>query len=89
MKLNAYAAAMVCFIGFGSGCVMAQSASPPKITPAGEAKYGDTKVLEAGAKILQSNSPLKGFDVYLDGFHPMKDKPEIQMEAHHYCHQVN
>lgn len=90
MKLTAYMAAVICIVGLGSGCMaMAQSGSPPKTTPAGEAKHGDTKMLEAGAKILQSNSPLKGFDVYLDGFHPMKDKPEIQMEAHHFCHQMN
>lgn len=45
--------------------------------------------LEAGAKVLQSNTPLHPFDVYLVGFHPMKAHPEQQMEAHHYCHQVN
>jgi hypothetical protein len=28
-------------------------------------------------------------DIYLVGFHPMKDNSQIQMEAHHYCHQVN
>lgn len=32
---------------------------------------------------------MKPFDIYLVGFHPLKDHPEIQMEAHHYCHQVN
>ncbi len=84
MKVTAYMAAAICVVGLGSGCVaIAQSGSPPKTMPAGESKLGDTKALEVGAKILQSNSPLKGFDVYLDGFHPMKDKPEIQMEAHH------
>lgn len=82
MKLNVPTAAVVFFVALGSGCATAQSGSPPKTTPEGEAKYGDTKMLEAGAKILQSNAPLKGFDVYMDGFHPMKDKPEMQMEAH-------
>lgn len=28
-------------------------------------------------------------DVYLAGFHPMKNAPEHQREAHHFCHQVN
>lgn len=28
-------------------------------------------------------------DMYLVGFHPMKDHPEHQMEAHHFCRQVN
>jgi hypothetical protein len=28
-------------------------------------------------------------NVYIVGFHPMKDHPEHQMEAHHFCRQVN
>jgi hypothetical protein len=57
--------------------------------PPGEAKTPQTRVLEAGAKLLQSKSPLKRFDIYLVGFHPMKESPNDQMEAHHYCHQIN
>lgn len=57
--------------------------------PSGEAKTSKTRILEAGAKLLQSSTPLKPFDIYLVGFHPMKDSPEQQMEAHHYCRQVN
>jgi hypothetical protein len=70
------------------GGALAQS-SPSTTAPHRESKSGSTRGLEAGAKLLQSNAPLKGFDIYLDGFHPMKDHPEIQMEAHHYCHQIN
>jgi len=70
------------------GVALAQS-SPPKTAPGGESKSGSTRTLEAGAKLLQGKAPLKGFDIYLDGFHPMKDRPDMQMEAHHYCHQVN
>lgn len=66
-----------------------QEASQPKTAPIGEAKSAKTKTLEAGAKTLQSSAPVKGFDIYLVGFHPMKDHPEMQMEAHHYCHQMN
>lgn len=61
----------------------------PQTVPIGEPKTGHTKTLEMGAKLLQSNAPLKGFDIYLVGFHPMKEHPELQMEAHHYCHQMN
>jgi hypothetical protein len=68
---------------FGCGAI-AQTSVPP-----GDAKTPKTRVLEAGAKVLQSNAPLAPMDVYLVGFHPMKDRPEHQMEAHHYCHQVN
>lgn len=69
--------------------VFAQEATKAQTMPAGEAKSAETKALAAGAKVLQSNAPLKPFDVYLVGFHPMKDHPKKQMEAHHYCHQVN
>jgi hypothetical protein len=68
---------------------LAQESKEPDIVPAGETKSPKTRILELGAKLLQSNSPLKRFDIYLVGFHPMKDSPEDQMEAHHYCHQVN
>lgn len=70
------------------GLAQAQSPTPGTVPP-GQAKAGSTRALEAGAKLLQSNAPLKGFDIYLNGFHPMKDRPDLQMEAHHYCHQVN
>jgi hypothetical protein len=66
-----------------------QESKEPDIVPAGETKSPKTRILELGAKLLQSNAPLKRFDIYLVGFHPMKDSPEDQMEAHHYCHQVN
>jgi hypothetical protein len=63
--------------------------SKPQVAPAGVAKAPGTRALEAGAKVLQSNAPLAKFDIYLNGFHPMKDKPDQQVEAHHFCHQVN
>ncbi|GAB3538046.1 OBAP family protein [Noviherbaspirillum agri] len=63
--------------------------TPPKTAPAGQEKSGKTQALEAGAKVLQGNAPLEPFDVYLSGFHPMKDQPDMQVTAHHYCHQVN
>lgn len=68
-----------------SAAVHSQSTSQP---PGGD-KSAETRTLELGAKVLQSNSPLGPMDIYLVGFHPMKDHPEEQMEAHHYCHQVN
>lgn len=61
----------------------------PATAPAGADTTAKTDVLKAGAKILQSDSPLGPMDVYLVGFHPMKDDPNHQMEAHHYCRQVN
>lgn len=69
--------------------VVAQETAQPKTAPVGSEKTDKTKILELGARVLQSNAPLKGFDIYLVGFHPMKAHPELQMEAHHYCHQMN
>ncbi len=68
---------------------LAQQSVPPSVGPAGAPKSTRTQVLEAGAKVLQSAAPMRGFDIYLVGFHPMKDAPELQMEAHHWCHQRN
>lgn len=74
----------------GTWCLPAvsQEAARPA-EPPGEPKSTKTRVLEEGARVLQGTVPLKPFDIYLLGFHPMKDHPEIQMEAHHYCHQIN
>jgi len=67
----------------------AQERSEPATAVSGEPKTARTRTLEAGAKLLQGKAPLRGFDIYLVGFHPMKDQPQAQMEAHHYCRQVN
>ncbi|HET7060709.1 MAG TPA: OBAP family protein [Nitrosospira sp.] len=74
-----------------AGSSLAEEPGPgiAKTIPAGEEKTPKTRLLEAGAKLLQSKTPLKGFDIYLVGFHPMKESPNEQMEAHHYCRQVN
>ena len=57
--------------------------------PPGADKSVKKRTLELGEKALQGNRPVDIMDIYLDGFHPMKDHPEMQMEAHHFCHQVN
>jgi hypothetical protein len=59
------------------------------LQPEGQDKTAKTQMLEVGAAMLQANSPLKSLDIYLDGFHASKEDPSHQMEAHHYCHQVN
>jgi hypothetical protein len=63
--------------------------SKPQAAPAGAAKTPATRTLEVGARVLQGNAPLAGFDIYLVGFHPMKEAPGQQIEAHHFCRQVN
>jgi hypothetical protein len=68
-----------------AGCA---SGRPPRITPPGGEKTTGTEVLETGAALLQTQAPLRPMDVYLVGFHAASN-PSIQMEVHHYCHQVN
>lgn len=78
------------FINCGTGIVMLMtSMAVAGAEPQGGEKTAKTRVLELGAKVLQGAAPMRGFDIYLVGFHPMKDQPERQMEAHHFCNQVN
>jgi hypothetical protein len=62
---------------------------PSPITPAGTGKTPWRATLEAGARVLQDTTPLKDFDVYVAGLHCARHDPSMQMEAHHYCRQVN
>jgi hypothetical protein len=59
------------------------------VRPAGEGRSLWRGALEAGAALMQDMTPLKDFDVYVVGLHCAKHEPEMQMEAHHYCRQVN
>ncbi len=68
---------------------VAQTQPPSKAQPPGEEKTAKTRVLELGAKALQGNAPVAKMDIYLNGFHPMKENPGHQMEAHHFCQQMN
>jgi hypothetical protein len=55
----------------------------------GDEKTGKDKLLETGADVLQSKTPLRKFDAYLDGFHFYNGNINAQMEAHHYVNQLN
>jgi hypothetical protein len=59
------------------------------VRPAGEGKTLWRSTLEAGARVLQDTAPLKRFDVYVVGLHCARHDPSMQMEAHHFCRQVN
>ena len=56
--------------------------------PQGAERSPKTAVLEAGAELLQGQAPPGRLSIHLVGFHPLKDDPRHQMEAHHYCHQA-
>ena len=45
--------------------------------------------MAAAAPVLPADPPIMGMNIYLVGFHPMKLFPAKQMEAHHYCRQMN
>lgn len=59
------------------------------VAPAGEGRSLWRTTLEAGAAVLQEMTPLRDFDVYVVGLHCARHEPEMQMEAHHFCRQVN
>jgi hypothetical protein len=59
------------------------------VAPEGEGRSAWRVALEAGAALLQDTTPLKDFDIYVVGLHCAKGEPEMQMEAHHFCRQVN
>lgn len=61
----------------------------PAIGVPGSSESAKTDFLEAGATALQTNAPTEGLDIYLVGFHPLKETPSHQFEAHHFCKQVN
>ena len=58
-------------------------------TAPGAARTEKTAALETGAAALQAKAPVDQIAMYLVGFHPGKADPQMQMESHHYCDQVN
>ncbi|HVW86862.1 MAG TPA: OBAP family protein [Bryobacteraceae bacterium] len=58
-------------------------------TAPGSPETARTSALETAANLVQSKGPVSKISMYLDGFHVSKDDPGMQMEAHHYCNQVN
>ncbi|WP_102787944.1 OBAP family protein [Stenotrophomonas bentonitica] len=55
----------------------------------GAEETAKTKVLEAGAALLQDRPPIAAINAYLDGFHFYNGRVDAQMEAHHYCSLLN
>lgn len=72
-----------------AGLSACAGASAPAVQPPGAPETAKTGALEAGATALQRDAPADALDVYLSGFHPMKAEPSQQVEAHHFCRQVN
>jgi hypothetical protein len=64
-------------------------ATDPAVEVPGRPESARTSVLETGANVMQRDVPTDALDIYLVGFHPLKDDPQHQFEAHHFCRQVN
>lgn len=71
-----------------AGCT--GEAGPPAANPLpGEPASLTTRALDAGAALLQDKPPIDAINAYLDGFHFYSGKMGAQMEAHHYCANLN
>lgn len=52
-------------------------------------KKAKTKLLEAGAEMLQGEGPINGIHAHVCGFHFYSDDMQRQVRAHHYCGHKN
>lgn len=59
------------------------------VAPPGAEESVKSRVLEAGADMLQDKTPVNALNSYLDGFHFYSGDMKSQMEAHHYCGHLN
>jgi hypothetical protein len=55
----------------------------------GKEKTTKTKVLEAGAELLQGEGPIGAIHQHVCGFHFYADDMKRQVRAHHYCSHQN
>jgi hypothetical protein len=63
--------------------------TPSNVQAPGAPESAKTQTLEAGAAVLQDKPPLEALNAYLDGFHFYNGNMQGQMEAHHYCSNLN
>lgn len=75
-------------IGLLAGCT-GSGPTEPAVDPVGRDESLKTNVLEAGANALQRDAGPDALNIYLVGFHPLKEDTSHQFEAHHFCQQMN
>lgn len=80
---------MSCVLVAITGCGGGDSGPAEERTAPGDDRTAATAALESGADLLQAKVPVDEIALYLVGFHPDKARPDVQMESHHYCNQVN
>ena len=61
----------------------------PGVDTPGRDQQPDTRLLDAGAALIQDKPPIEALNTYLDGFHFYSGRMDAQMEAHHYCSVLN
>lgn len=66
-----------------------QPAAPEHGHTQGREKTAKTKMLEAGAELLQGEGPINGIHAHVCGFHFYADDMKRQVRAHHYCGHKN
>ncbi len=70
-----------------SACASHTAAS--NVQAPGKEVSAKTVLLETGATLLQQKPPIDALSVYLDGFHFYNGRIQAQVEAHHFCSNVN
>ena len=70
------ASAALCVVAL-NGCTGMAETGPATDVP-GHPESTKTNVLEAGASALQTDAPTDQLNIYLVGFHPMKDVARTQ-----------
>lgn len=78
---------VLAIVGVLSACAGNNTTS--NVSAPGKEMTPTTKNLEAGAALLQSRPPIDALNAYLDGFHFYNGSIGVQMEAHHYCSNLN
>jgi hypothetical protein len=77
----------LCLVACGGGN------TPPATATPGAPASAKTRALDAGAAALQDRPPIDALNAYLNGFHfyagRKPEDPAAQMEAHHFCANVN
>lgn len=69
--------------------VACEKKTESSVTAPGAEEAPKTRALEMGAAVLQGKAPIDAINTYLDGFHFHNGKMDAQVEAHHYCSQLN
>ena len=66
-----------------AGCAGHTTAS--NVPALGTPTSPQTRMLDAGAALIQQKPPIQAINAYLNGFHFYSGRMGEQMEAHHYC----